>query len=100
MGDIEVVTGELRTAAGKMGVAADSVGAVRPGAVVARISEAMPQSESASKARRCSTMWTRRLEDWVTAADAQKTRLQDSAETYDGADAAAHARMLRMVRVQ
>ena len=100
MGDIEVVTAELRTAAGKVGEAADSVGAVTPGATVERVSSALPGSESASKARRCSTSWTRRLEDWVTAAGAQRTRLETSAENYDGADAAAYARMLRMMRVQ
>lgn len=100
MGDIEVVTAELRTAAGKVGEAADSVGAVTPGATVERISSALPGSESAGKARRCSTNWTNRLESWVTAAGAQKSRLASSAENYDGADAAAYARMMRMMRVQ
>lgn len=100
MGDIEVVTAELRTAATSVGTAADSVGAVKPGTAVERIGSALPDSASASKARRCSTMWSRRLEDWVTAAGAQKTRLEESAANYDGADAAAYARMLRMMRVQ
>jgi hypothetical protein len=100
MGDIEVVTAELRTAASNVGAATESVGAVKPGAAVERISSALPDSASASKARRCSTMWTRRIEDWVTAAGAQKTRLEDSAANYDGADAAAYARMLRMMRTQ
>lgn len=100
MGDIEVVTAELRTAAGKVGAAADSVGAVQPGAAVERIGTALAGSESASEARRCSTTWTRRLEDWVTAAGAQKSRLETSAANYDGADAAAYVRMMRMMRVQ
>ncbi|MRJ76601.1 hypothetical protein GEV29_08645 [Aeromicrobium sp. SMF47] len=100
MGDIEVVTAELRTAAGKVGEAAESVGAVTPGTAVGRISTALPGSDSASAARTCSTSWTRRLEDWVTAAEAQKSRLASSAENYDGADAAAYNRMTRLLRLQ
>jgi hypothetical protein len=100
MGDIEVVTAELRAAAGKVGVAADSVGAVQPGGVVERVATALPSSESAGKASRCSTMWTTRLEDWVTAAGAQKSRLETSAANYEGADAAAYARTQRLMRIQ
>jgi hypothetical protein len=100
MGDIEVVTAELRAAAGKVGEAADSVGGVKPGAVVERVSTALPGSESAGAAGRCSTTWTQGLADWVTAAGSQKSRLETSAANYDGADAAAYSRMAHMLRVQ
>lgn len=95
MGDIEVVTAGLRTAADNVDAAAEIVAAVTPATAVERVSSALPGSESDGKARGCSVVWANRIADWVVAAGAQKTSLEDSAANYDGSDADAYARMLR-----
>ena len=100
MSDIEVVTAALNEAAAQLGLAAEAAASVSPDATVGLVAGALPSSSSASAARTCETAWRTRLSEWVTAAEAQRTRLTDSAAAYDGSDVAAYSQRNRLQQLR
>ncbi len=86
MGDIEVVTGQLRSAAKQIGAAADGVQGAAPHLLLDPVPGALAGSASAGAARSLAAVWQTRFADWASDARAQQGRLEASAAAYDGTD--------------
>jgi hypothetical protein len=89
MGDIEVVTDQLRAAAKQIGAAADGVAGARPEDLLDPVGTALPGSASAGAAAVLAGSWGTRFSGWVTDARSQRSDLDASAASYDGSDTSA-----------
>lgn len=96
MADVEVVTSEVRAAAGKVGQAADGVSAAAPASSLDKIPAALPGGTAAAAARELATAWKSRFSDWHEDAVGQQDNLVASAATYDGHDEAAAGKLAQM----
>jgi hypothetical protein len=89
MGDIEVVTDQLRAAAKQIGAAAEGVAGTHPPDLLDPVGTALPGSASAGAAAVLAGSWSTRFSGWVTDARSQRLDLDASAASYDGSDRSA-----------
>lgn len=95
MSQIQVITSEIRSAAGKLAKAANGVLDASPENDLDAIPGAMPGSQSAGAAQALGSAWAAQFKKWHDDAMAEHDVMIDNADNYDASDLRADERAQR-----
>jgi hypothetical protein len=90
----EAVVADIKASAAGMTAAAETVGGADPTKDLASVGSALQGGTSAAAATALSTAWTKRFDNWSTAAKNHGAARLSSADRYTHADHEAAMRML------